>query len=254
MGAFFKYIYIMLEISRPPPLTEVVENSKFIQMGIGTKVFHLRRERNWNQKQLGKKLGILPNQVSRVERGHRIPSAPIIEKLVIIFGVTRDYLLDDNKDYFPPRKTDIIKSQPHKDTDASPLKKTVPLPYSEQMISGSPIHAVQEDLGEYHVLGHLWGPSRYILKVRGDGMYPNLRDGDLILVENVDGGNPADFSGKICTIIFNGESSLKRVLVDAGGKIQLKPDNPYTPSITVTPSDKLIIQGWVVALVERRNP
>jgi len=85
-------------------------------------------------------------------------------------------------------------------------------------------------------------------------MYPNLRKGDLILVENVSEGKPTDYSGKICTVLLNGENTIKRVVVNASGEIQLKPDNPYAPSITVTPSDKLTIQGWVVALVERKNP
>lgn len=249
-----KYIFALLGIVQPHLLTEVVENSKFILMNPGTKIFHLRRERNWNQKQLGQKLGILANQVSRLERGHRVPSATILEKLVAVFGVTRDYLLDESKDYFPPRNGDITSPHPYRDTGSTLPTKTAPLPYSEQIISGDLLHAVQEDLGEYHVLRHLWGPNRYVLKVEGDSMYPNLKKGDLLLVENVNDGKPADYSGKICTILFNGESTLKRVFVSAEGEIQLKPDNPYTPIITVTPSDKLIIQGWVMAIVERRNP
>lgn len=234
-------------------LTEVVDNSNFIPMNAGTKIFHLRRDRNWNQKQLGQKLGILANQVSRIERGHRVPSATMLEKLVLVFGVTRDYLLDDGKDYFPPRNGDIISPQPYKDTGTALPTKTVPLPYSEQILSGDLAHTVHEDLGEYHVLRHLWRPNRYVLRVESDSMYPNLRKGDLILVENVSEGKPTDYSGKICTVLLNGENTIKRVVVNAGGEIQLKPDNPYAPSITVTSSDKLAIQGWVVALVERKN-
>ncbi len=84
-------------------------------------------------------------------------------------------------------------------------------------------------------------------------MHPNLRDRDKMLIEHAPNGNPVDYAGKICVLLLDGESMIKRVYISTNGQIELRPDNPYTRTIFVKPSDELTIHGWVVALVERKN-
>jgi SOS-response transcriptional repressor LexA len=53
-------------------------------------------------------------------------------------------------------------------------------------------------------------------------------------------------------VLFNGERTLKRIHMDKEGKVQLKPDNPYMPTIHVNASDELVILGLVLGLVWRK--
>jgi transcriptional regulator with XRE-family HTH domain len=65
-------------------------------MKISEKIRKLRKEKGWSQTQLAHKLGIHPQNVSRYERGPITPSTEAISKFAEVFGVSVDYLLNDN--------------------------------------------------------------------------------------------------------------------------------------------------------------
>jgi len=62
-------------------------------MNIGERIKILRKEKNWNQAELGAKIGLGDTAVSSIEKGINAPSAKIIIKLSEIFEVSTDYLL-----------------------------------------------------------------------------------------------------------------------------------------------------------------
>ena len=62
-------------------------------MKIGERIKILRKEKNWNQAELGAKIGLGDRAVSSIEKGINAPSAEIVIKLSEIFEVSTDYLL-----------------------------------------------------------------------------------------------------------------------------------------------------------------
>jgi transcriptional regulator with XRE-family HTH domain len=62
-------------------------------MNIGERIKILRKEKNWNQTELGEKIGLGDKAVSSIEKGRNAPSAELIIKLSEIFEVSTDYLL-----------------------------------------------------------------------------------------------------------------------------------------------------------------
>jgi transcriptional regulator with XRE-family HTH domain len=64
-------------------------------MKISEKIKKLRQEKGWSQTQLANKLGIHPQHVSRYERGVFTPSAETLTKIGEVFGVSADYLLNE---------------------------------------------------------------------------------------------------------------------------------------------------------------
>lgn len=57
----------------------------------------LRREKGWNQKELGDKLGVGQTTVSAWEAGKNEPDYKSIRAMVALFGVSADYLLGFEK-------------------------------------------------------------------------------------------------------------------------------------------------------------
>ncbi len=66
----------------------------------GTSVFpnrilELRKERGWSQPELGKMIGTSGLLIGRYERGEVTPSIEVARKLARAFGVTVDYLINE---------------------------------------------------------------------------------------------------------------------------------------------------------------
>lgn len=65
-----------------------------------TKLRKMRVARDLTQKQLGEKLGIDASTISRFEKGEMMPSAEELQTLADFFGLSIDYLLDDENKRF----------------------------------------------------------------------------------------------------------------------------------------------------------
>jgi len=65
-------------------------------MNISEKIRKLRQEKGWSQTQLAKKLNTQSQNISRYERGVFTPSTEALAKFAEVFGVSVDYLLNDD--------------------------------------------------------------------------------------------------------------------------------------------------------------
>jgi len=64
-------------------------------MNISEKIKKLRQEKGWSQTQLAKKLNTQSQNISRYERGVFTPSTEALTKFAEVFGVSVDYLLNE---------------------------------------------------------------------------------------------------------------------------------------------------------------
>ncbi len=86
------------------------------------------------------------------------------------------------------------------------------------------------------------GSTKFALKVRGESMVDaGIRDGDIIYFEFRE-----PRSGDIVAALIDGESTLKRYVMQ-GGRPFLKAENPKFPKLI--PARELVIQGVQIALV-----
>ena len=76
-------------------------------MILGERIRLLRKEKNWSQAELAKKVNSDARQISLYENGKIIPSPEMIVKIARIFEVTTDYLLIDKS----PKKPFILNDQ-----------------------------------------------------------------------------------------------------------------------------------------------
>lgn len=73
-------------------------------MILADKIMQLRKQKGWSQEELGEKLGISRQSVSKWESGTSIPDLDKILKLSELFGVSTDYLLKDEMEEYEQDK------------------------------------------------------------------------------------------------------------------------------------------------------
>ena len=61
--------------------------------GLGDRLSRLRRAKGWNQRELGRRMGLRGSQISKLERGSITPRVDILPRLSEVLGVSADYLL-----------------------------------------------------------------------------------------------------------------------------------------------------------------
>ena len=88
----------------------------------------------------------------------------------------------------------------------------------------------------------------FALRVRGDSMIDaHILDGDIVILED----RKEVHSGDIVAALIDGETTLKRYVVDHG-RPYLKAENPLFPNLV--PARELRIQGVMVSLVRKQMP
>jgi repressor LexA len=87
----------------------------------------------------------------------------------------------------------------------------------------------------------------FALRVRGDSMIgAHIVDGDIVILED----NKEVYNGDIVAALIDGETTLKRYVVDHG-RPYLKAENPRYPNLI--PARELKIQGVMVSLVRKQE-
>lgn len=124
----------------------------------------------------------------------------------------------------------------------------VDIPIYGTIPAGMAVEAEQDNLGTVSIdavsAGVARGQKTFALRVRGDSMVgAQISDGDLAVLEMRE-----PRTGEIVAALIDGETTLKRYVVE-NGRPYLKAENPAYPDLI--PSEELIIQGVMVALIRK---
>jgi transcriptional regulator with XRE-family HTH domain len=74
-----------------------LEEIRFINMKFNEKIKTLRKGSNMSQQELAEKLHIHVTHLSKMENGHLSPSIDIVQRLMKVFAVSADQLLNDDE-------------------------------------------------------------------------------------------------------------------------------------------------------------
>jgi transcriptional regulator with XRE-family HTH domain len=66
-------------------------------MKFNEKIKTLRKAANMNQQELADKINVHVTHLSKIENGHLLPSIDIVQRLMKVFAISADQLLNDNE-------------------------------------------------------------------------------------------------------------------------------------------------------------
>ena len=175
----------------------------------------LREKKKITMQELGDLLNVSRSTVSLYESRQRQPDLKTLKKIADIFNVSVDYLLGHETNNV---ELTLLKNN------------TVKIPIYGKIPAGVPMEMVDESYVDDYIemdSKQLRGSSTYFgLKVKGNSMFPEFRNGDIVIFRQQSHCENGDF----CAVSINHtECTFKKVLKKESG-ITLMPLNPdYEP-------------------------
>lgn len=188
--------------------------------------------RGLTQAQLAQKIGVSAQTITSYMKGYNTPLLERAEQICNALNITRSELLD-------PMDADNV------------VNNSVRINVYGSIPAGIPFEAI-EDIQDFEDIPADWikGDKEYIaLKVKGDSMYPEYLDGDIVIILL-----QSDFeNGDDCAVFVNGyDATLKRCYKTDKG-IRLQPLNPQYSPKTYGKGDTPIHILGIVKEIRRRK-
>lgn len=199
----------------------------------------LRLIRGMSQQELAEKAGYKDRSaINLIENGKRNITESRIMAIAKALGVTPSFLMDGDK--FDLKSPDISNDN-------------VTFPVIGEVAAGFDKVAIEEWTGDRINIpvDFLKGRKQedyFVLRVKGDSMYPDYRDGDKILVLKQ---TAIDYSGQIAVVIYGDDFGTVKKVEQRPNSIKLVPINPLYMSEEIKDTDieKLHILGIPKVLI-----
>ena len=206
-------------------------------MTIGGKIRHHRKRLGLTQTELGVRLGVKTNAVSKWECG-RVEDIPTskIRAMALLFGVSPSYLIDPES--APPAPLPAGAQA----LDPSLFQQ---IPILGRISAGLPLYA--EEHVEGYTLTDLNGGYEYFaLRVKGDSMDAlGIRDGYMIVVRRQDEVE----NGEVAVVLVGDEDATVKRFFSTNSTVTLMPQstNPvHSPQIYDPKRTPIRVLGKVV--------
>lgn len=196
------------------------------------------KERKIPISRLERDLGYANGYIGQLRKGV-LPDDRLIE-ISKYLNVSVDYLL-----------TGIQKEKPSLEL-GEPIGAITGIPIIASVKAGYDGMAVEDDTGEYVQIpsvmlrGHSASECR-AMHIRGDSMYPNMKDGDIVVVHI----QPEVENGKVAVCIVNGDEGTIKRFFHYSDRVELWPDNPQVPKMVLKGQclESFHIYGQAIALI-----
>lgn len=196
---------------------------------LGERLKQLRNSRGLNQTQLSDalndKFGLKTDRVmiSKWETGFQTPVMNTVAILAKFFNVSIDYLNGDEHSKSPY----INLPPPNITEDYTTFPVEVEIAAGYEHIALEDWEGDTVDISNDYLRGHNKSDF-FVLRVKGDSMYPEYQDGDKVLVLKQPVVN---YSGQVGVAVYDGElATLKKIEFTEGENwIRLVPINPAFP-------------------------
>ena len=187
------------------------------------------REKNGKSKvDAARELGINYSTYCNYESGIREPNSELLKSIAKHYGVSVDYILGLSED------------------SIETITEYVDFNIIGSIAAGYGALAAQDYTGEIESIpvSMLRGRSKddyYVLRVKGDSMYPSFINGDRVLVNRCSSVD----SGTVAVVLYDGEeATLKKVVYEQGEDwMELVPINPEYKTKRIEKRRFGILQG-----------
>jgi len=175
---------------------------------IGDKIRMLRKRKGLTQTELGEKLGVKTNAVSKWECG-RVEDIPMskVKAMSVLFDVTPSFLIDDEQ--LPSNATPLDVHSFHR------------IPILGRIAAGLPLYAEQNIEG--YTLTDLNGGAEYFaLRVKGDSMNAaRIQEGDVLIVRRQEEVE----NGEVAVVMVGEDDATVKRFYSAGNTVTLMPQS-----------------------------
>ena len=116
------------------------------------------------------------------------------------------------------------------------------------MPAGIPLEAVEDILDWEEIPSSICsgGKEYFALEVKGDSMWPDYLEGDVVIVRK----SPTCESGDICVVYVNGyDATLKQVRIGADGSLTTVPKNQSYPPRTYSQEEVIDLPVSIAGVV-----
>ena len=205
----------------------------------GQRIIELRKERGMDQKQLCRilaerySMNTPQSTISRWETGSQEPTITNLKMLAEIFDVSLDYICGQTND-----RRSIFSTN-----------KEILVPVVAEIAAGFDKQPIRDYEMDRFPVPSVYAKGRrtdelFIIKVRGDSMYPMYQEGDHILAVRT----PTVEDGEVAILQYEDNATIKRVERVKDG-LRLIPINPMYKSETVTDGDEVRVVGKPLVLI-----
>lgn len=199
----------------------------------------LRKEKGYTQQQIADLCFLDKSTVCRWEKGDNYPNQQTQSKLADLLGVSIDYLMG---------RTDMRMI-------SFPSEAVIDMPIIGSVRGGMDGNVVQEETGETRPIAasalHGRPDEYFLLRVRGDSMYPEILDGDCVLVKKTDSVE----SGSMAVVLYDGDyATVKWVrYVEGEDWVDLISNNPQYAPVRIEGADleQCRVLGEVVDILRK---
>lgn len=186
----------------------------------------LRQKNNLNQMELAKIIGVSRSAISMYESGQREPDFETLETIADYFNVSMDYL--HGKTLYETYPNNLNLPEP------TITENYTTFPVIGEVAAGFEHQALENWEGDTVNIPDTYLKGRdksefFVLRVKGDSMYPEYQDGDRVLILKQPTVN---YSGQVGVVIYDDElGTLKKVEYKQGESwLRLVAINPaYSP-------------------------
>lgn len=199
-------------------------------MEYGEKLKMARKEKGISQEELANFLGTTKSTVSRWERSLTEPGIETMKRVSELLNKPIQYFLSDS----------IVEEMRDIKGD------TAYIPIVGEIACGTPILAT-ENIEEYREVPKRYLPKGevFILRAKGDSMFPTICEGDEVLVRSQPDVNDNEIG--VALLEEDNEATLKRIK-HVGESVMLIGDNPAFQPIIMDENQPGRILGKVVQL------
>lgn len=187
-------------------------------------------------------LGLVHGRMLLLRRGEATPTAEELDRLAAYFHVPiTTFFGEDTAEPSNVRPADLGGGRR--------------IPVLGRIPAGNPMDAVEEIIDEIELDSDMAndGHTYFALYIQGDSMYPEYREGDVVVIRT---GEPAETGDDVVAYVGGNEATFKRLMLMRDG-LRLCPINPQHPTRTYTGREvealPVTIGGVAVELRRKRK-
>lgn len=193
------------------------------------------------KKELCDAIGLKANAVTEWEKGRSKSYTKYLPQIAGYYGVSLDWLsgLSEQKE-----KPSLELGEPIGDITGIPIIASVKAGYDGL--------AIEDDTGEFVQIPSVMLRGRSAsecraMHIRGDSMYPNMKDGDIVVVHI----QSEVENGKVAVCIVNGDEGTIKRFFRYPDRVELWPDNQNVPKMILRGDqlESFHLYGQAIALI-----